>query len=92
MTLEGSLTLTNYRDKTVEVHVRRYVIGYCDEIGDGGEAKMQNLLELSPAVTAGAGVPSWWHMNGAVELSWVVPLDPGQPRELNYQWHYYYRP
>ncbi|MCG3131059.1 MAG: hypothetical protein FLDDKLPJ_01834 [Phycisphaerae bacterium] len=102
VSLEGTVTLTNYRAHAVEVHVRRYVIGHCDRVGQDGEAKMQNVLELAPAATSGAGVPTWWRwyswpwwwwrMNGAIELSWDVPLEPNQTRELNYAWHYYYRP
>jgi hypothetical protein len=96
--LAGTITLTNYRDKAVEVEVKRHVLGNVSEASDKGRIETLNVFEDS---SFGDGRPPWWgwyswpgwwyHFNAVSRVTWTVKLEPGQPLDLKYTWNYYWR-
>jgi hypothetical protein len=103
--LEGQLTLTNRKDKAVEVEVARYVLGNIGEADQGGKVEMVNVLEdpafLPSGLSGGEPYWQWWrgynwpywwyHFNGIGKATWKVKLDPGKGIDLKYTWNYYWR-
>lgn len=99
--LDGTITLTNYRDRTLRVEVVRHVLGNVASAEREGEVEMVNLFE-DPSFAEGPGpFPTWWgwfswpwwwhHFNSVGRITWTVDLQPGQPLELGYTWNYYWR-
>ena len=101
--LAGTLALTNYSDKTVEIEVKRYVLGNLIEAGQDGKIESINIFE-DPSFLASDGAqprpfwwgwyswPYWWyHFNAVGKVSWTVKLDSGQTVELDYSWNYFWR-
>ncbi len=99
--LKGTLTLTNRKDKAVELEVTRYVLGNVGEADNEGEVKMVNFLE-GPMFDLPDEVhwqwwryhdwPWWWsRFNGVGRIAWKVNLAPGESVDLNYTWHYFWR-
>jgi hypothetical protein len=103
--LEGLLTLTNRKDKAVEVEVARFVLGNIGEADQGGKVEMVNVLEdpafLPSGLSGGEPYWQWWrgynwpywwyHFNGIGKATWKVQLDPGKGIDLKYTWNYYWR-
>ncbi len=97
--LQGSVTLTNFKDTPVDVSVIRHVLGLADEASHDGKLRKQNVLELSPGAGS-RGLPEWWYwyswpwwwwnVNGVGRVDWDVHVEPGASVELTYSWHYYY--
>ena len=98
--LAGKITITNYRDKVVDLEVTRYVLGNVDECDKDGKTEMTNILE-DPAFMSGSDWPRWWQwhgwphwwyrFNGMGRVEWKVRLEPGKSIDLNYTWHYFWR-
>ncbi len=65
--LEGTLELTNFKDKTVSIEVHRYLFGSATEVSAKGKIKILNILE-DFSFLPGAASPSnrsysyplWW--------------------------------
>jgi len=100
--LSGTVTLTNYRKKAIDLEIVRHVLGNITEVGQDGKVEMVNVLEDSNVDPAGGGAPpfwwnwwgwpNWWsHFNGVGRVTWKQNLDPGKSLELKYAWHYYWR-
>ncbi|MCC7290580.1 MAG: hypothetical protein IT449_00800 [Phycisphaerales bacterium] len=97
--LQGSVTLTNFKDVPVDVSVIRHVLGIVDEASHEGKLRKQNVLELSPGAGS-SGLPQWWYwyswpwwwwnVNGVGRVDWEAHIEPGASVELTYLWHYYY--
>jgi len=94
--LAGTISLTNHREKAVEIEVRRHVLGNVDSVESEGKAEQVNVFEsdqnLQPSWWGWYGWPSWWrHFNGLGRMTWKVRLEPGKSVKLDYKWHYYWR-
>ena len=97
--LNGKLSLTNFKDREVEVEVTRNVLGKAVKADHEGEIIGVNSLEDDEYSTLGDN-PSWWgwyswpywwsHFNGVSRLKWNVKLAPGKSVDLSYQWNYYW--
>ena len=94
--LKGSIKLTNYRDKDIQLEVIRMTMGVADSVGEEGS------INRPAAWTAeGVGRPVWWswyswpgwwyHMNSQSRFRWDVTLKAGDSIELPYEWHYFWR-
>ena len=98
--LAGKITLTNYRDKTVEIEVTRHVLGNVTAADHGGVITSVNVFE-DGSYRAGSDHPRWWrwyswpnwwsHFNGVGRIAWTVTLEPGKSADLGYTWHYFWR-
>jgi len=98
--LAGTITLTNYKDKPVDIEVTRYVLGNADKVANDGVAEMVNVFEDS-AFAGGDWRPTWWgyyswpgwwsHFNGIGRFTWKLTLPSGKTAELGYTWDYYWR-
>ena len=98
--LAGKITLTNYRDKTVEIEVTRHVLGNVTAADHGGVITSVNVFE-DGSYSAGSDRPRWWrwyswpnwwsHFNGVGRIAWTVTLEPGKSADLGYTWHYFWR-
>ena len=98
--LAGKITLTNYRDKTVEIEVTRHVLGNVTAADHGGVITSVNVFE-DGSYRAGGDYPPWWrwynwpnwwsHFNGVGRITWKVTIEPGKSADLGYSWHYFWR-
>jgi hypothetical protein len=95
--LAGTITLTNTRDKPIDVEVVRHVFGHVDSAEQDGKAEQAHVGEEAWDLTARPewfrwySWPWWWHrVNGIGRIRWNVHLDPGQTIELKYAWHYFW--
>lgn len=96
--LEGSIALTNYGAKRIRLEVTRDVLGNVDKADNGGVIKMLTVIggdaqEQQPLTYYGYSWPDWWtRLNGIGRMTWKVDLDPGKTLDLDYTWHYFWRP
>jgi hypothetical protein len=98
--LDGSLKLTNFKNKQVEIEVVRHILGAADSASNDGQIDRLNLLEDGKYMASGS-VPYWWgyynwpnwwrQLNGIGRITWKLNLNPGQQVELSYKWHYFWR-
>jgi hypothetical protein len=101
--LSGSIGLANFGREPVEVVVTRRVLGAADSAGAGGQVQRLNTLEelAGPSWNGpNPGYPAWWawldwpywwtRVNGLGQVRWTVRLEPGQPVQLDYAWHYFW--
>ncbi len=96
--LEGSISLTNYRNKAVELEIVRYVLG---NASDAGKGRIEKVNVHEGAWQIGRGYPNWWrwyswpswwhHLNGMSRVQWKIKLEAGKSVELPYKWHYFWR-
>jgi hypothetical protein len=98
--LAGSIKLTNHRDKPVYLEVRRSILGNIDSASHDGLAEQLGRHE-GGWMTAGGqpfwwrwfNWPSWWyHFNGVGRITWKTDLQPKKTTELQYKYHYFWRP
>lgn len=94
--LTGTLALTNFSNKNIEIEVKREVLGKVKTADNGGITEMINVFEDTrdgyPSWWGWYSWPSWWHrMNGVGRITWKVPLKPKEKVDLNYTWSYFYR-
>jgi hypothetical protein len=98
--LAGSIHLTNHRDETIAVEVRRSVLGFVDSASHDGEINQLGRHE-SGWSTVGWSRPVWWHwynwpswwrhVNSVGQVSWTFDLKADESIELAYTWHYFWR-
>lgn len=99
--LEGKVRLTQHGKQPVTVEVIRHALGHIDGADHDGKVEMNNVFEGTDYLPAGdSSYPDWWssyswpwwwnHVNGVGRITWTLKLDPGQPVEVGYTWHYYW--
>ena len=97
--LAGTIKLTNYRDKTVDVEVTRNVLGNVTAADNGGAITKVNVLEDGTYMTAGDRSPWWRSYNWPPWWSHSTASDgsPGKSASrrgrawTSYSWHYFWR-
>ena len=90
--LSGSIKLTNYRKESVEVELKREVMGSARNVSNNGRIERLNTVAEYPVWWRYYSWPSWWNqMNSIGRITWNVTLSPGQSVDLNYTWQYYWR-
>ena len=94
--LAGTLTVTNYRAKPLDLEIVRHVLGNITEAERDGKIEMVNVFEDSSfAPAGGAGSqPYWWNwgswpywwsrLNGVGRITWKLTLEPGKTESLKY--------
>lgn len=98
--MTGKISLTNHRAQAAEVEVNRYILGTANTATPEAKIEKMNVFENGDFVGGGDypywwgwyGWPYWWHhINGIGRLTWKIKLEPKQPAELNYTWHYFWQ-
>jgi hypothetical protein len=97
--LTGTIKLTNYRDRPVDIEVTRHVLGNVTRADNGGVTAKVNVFEDGSFVAGSAprwwrwyNFPSWWaHFNGVGRITWKIRIEPGKSVDLGYAWHYFWR-
>ncbi len=97
--LTGTIKLTNYRDKPVDIEVTRHVLGNVTRADNGGVTAKVNVFEDGSYMPGGTprwwrwyNFPSWWpHFNGVGRITWKIRIEPGRSVDLGYAWHYFWR-
>jgi hypothetical protein len=95
--LNGSIAITNRRDQTVDIEVKRSVLGHAETAGQAGKAEMVNAYEEGGAVAQPPwwgwyGWPGWWGaVNGVGQFTWKTKVEAGKKITLTYKWHYFWR-
>jgi len=99
--LVGSIRLTNHKSEKLSVEVRRSILGNVDSANNDGVVEQLSRYEGGWSATPeGSPVwwrwfnwPSWWyHFNGIGRITWSIELKPKETVELEYNWHYFWRP
>ncbi len=95
----GTIELTNYSDKAVQIQVNRSVLGNLDQASDNGD--IRQLGHGYDGLVFDDGLPFWWnwcswpwwwyHFNSIGQANWTVRLEPAETIKLNYNWHYYWQ-
>jgi hypothetical protein len=98
--LAGKITITSHRTERAELEITRYVLGAADSAEAEGKLEKINAFENNEYFT-NANYPYWWswygwpywwnYFNGIGRITWNLTFDPGQSKELGYQWHYFWR-
>jgi hypothetical protein len=97
--LTGTISLTNHSAKTVDLEVRRSVLGNIDSASDDGEIEHLGRQEGGWMTTDGYPFwwgwynwPYWWYRFNAIgRVNWRLKLEPEQNIELEYKYHYFWR-
>jgi hypothetical protein len=94
--LNGTIAITNRRDKAVDIEVTRSILGHADAAGQTGKAEMVNAYEeggvTQPPWWGWYGWPGWWGaVNGTGKFTWKTKVDAGKKLTLTYKWHYFWR-
>ena len=93
--LTGTIHLTNHRDETISVEVRRSVLGFVDSASHDGEINQLGRHESGwarPFWWRWYSWPSWWrHVNSTGQVSWAFDLKGDESIDLGYEWHYFWR-
>jgi hypothetical protein len=97
--LTGTIHLTNRRTDTVDLEIRRSVLGHIDSATHKG--LIEHLGRHEGEGTTSDGLPFWWnwynwphwwyHFNAVGRVTWKYELEPGKSVELEYKWHYFWR-
>ncbi len=104
--LAGTLSLTNFTHKPVELEIKRQVLGKVTKTDHNGTAAMLNVAEEMnqldhpfwwgwynwPDWWGWYNWPDWWHhVNGVGSITWKLNLPPSESVDLGYNWQYYWR-
>ena len=97
--LTGTIHLTNRRTETVDLEIRRSVLGHIDSATHKG--LIEHLGRHEGEWMTSDGLPFWWHwynwphwwyhFNAVGRVTWKYELEPGKSVELEYKWHYFWR-
>lgn len=97
--LTGTISLTNHHNQTIDLEIRRSVLGNIDNADGGG--KITHLGRHEGEWMAADGCPFWWgwyswpywwyHFNAIGRVDWELRLEAGESIELEYKWHYFWR-
>ncbi|MHC4112364.1 MAG: hypothetical protein ACYSUY_14925 [Planctomycetota bacterium] len=97
--LTGTIHLTNRRTETVDLEIRRSVLGHIDSTTHKG--LIEHLGRHEGEWMTSDGSPFWWHwynwpqwwyhFNAVGRVTWKYELEPEKSVELQYKWHYFWR-
>jgi hypothetical protein len=96
--LTGKISLTNRGSDTIELEVKRSVLGTIDKADNDGN--ITHVGGLDEWVNTD-GFPSWWgwyswpywwyYFNPVGQINWDLKLKPNESINLEYKWHYFWR-
>lgn len=87
--MEGTLTITNYSEKAVDLEVTRQVVGELDSTTPEAEVSKRTVAGR-PVIIDGSGYPTS-ALNPLSQIVWKISLAPGKSVELKCRWQYYTR-
>ncbi len=88
--MEGTVTLTNYTDKAVDLEVTRLVQGEVQSTSPEAEvSKRSTVIQVMPG--GGRQVFQSDGLNPLSQIVWKLSLAPGKSVDLNCTWRYYAR-
>ena len=97
--LTGTISLTNRRAQSVDLEIRRSVLGNIDSATCDGI--IEHLGRQEGGWMTADGYPFWWNwynwpywwyrFNAIGRVSWQLKLEPEESIELEYQYHYFWR-
>jgi len=97
--LTGTIHLTNHRSDTVNLEIRRSILGHVDSASH--EGLIEHLGRHEGGWMDPNSLPFWWgwynwpywwyHFNAVGRVSWECELKPGKTIDLEYKWHYFWR-
>jgi len=97
VSMKGSLSIINFKDRDVRIVVTRSLLGSVTKASHDGSIRRGNTAE-GAHLDARAyhwyawGWPWWWlHLNPLTEVSWEHTLAKGKTLELTYDYHYYHQ-
>jgi hypothetical protein len=95
--LTGKISLTNRRTDTIELEIKRSVLGTIDKADNDG--KIIHVGGQDEWVNTD-GFPSWWswyswpywwyYFNPVGQVNWDLKLKPNESISLEYKWHYFW--
>jgi hypothetical protein len=98
--LAGKISISSHRTERAELEIIRYVLGAADTAEAEGKLEKINAFENNEYFT-NANYPYWWnwygwpywwnYFNGIGRITWNLTFEPGQSKDLGYQWHYFWR-
>jgi len=97
--MQGTITLTNFHSKPVEIEVRRTIAGELKSASDDGVIVQNDFYDHTegwpsrefPEWWWWHSWPSWWYrLNGPGYAEWRVNLKAGEEIALEYEWHYFW--
>ncbi len=91
----GTIKLTNYRNKDIELEVVRSVMGAADSAESDGTIRRPSAWDEEfigrPHWWSWYSWPHWWvNMNSFSRFEWNQTLKAGEGIELSYKWHYFW--
>ncbi len=97
--MTGTISLRNNLSNTIELEVRRNVLGTADSADNNGKITHKGGYEGEwidtdsfPFWWSWYNWPYWWyHFNSVGQINWDLKLTPGQSITLEYKWHYFWR-
>ena len=97
--MTGRISLKNNLSDTIELEVKRNVLGTMDSASNDGVIIQKGSYEGDwmdpdsfPFWWSWYNWPYWWyHFNAVSRVSWECEIEPGKSIELEYQWHYFWR-
>ncbi len=96
--LTGTVELSSFARKPIEIEVTRWVLGEMKSATEGGKVEMVNVqedgswAESRPPWWGWYSWPYWWaQLNGVGRATWTVKLEPGKSSTLGYEWQYYWQ-
>ncbi len=97
--LTGTITLTNHRAGSVDLEVRRSVLGNIDSADSDGKIEQLGRQEggwmttdVYPFWWGWYNWPYWWYrFNSVGRVSWELKLKSEESIELEYKYHYFWR-
>ena len=92
----GSITLRNGKPAPIQLEITRRALGLADSVGQDGKQRQLDLASAWPTesqpVWCWWSWPYWWFQyNGFAEFRWTVKLAPGEAKQLDASWHYFWR-
>ncbi|MBN1972296.1 MAG: hypothetical protein JW787_01555 [Sedimentisphaerales bacterium] len=96
--MTGTISLTNHRTDTIELEVRRSVLGNIDDANK--EGKITHIGRHEGEWMTTDSFPFWWnwyswpywwyHFNSVGQVNWDIKLKPDESISLEYKWHYFW--
>ena len=95
--VEGSFTVTSYRDAPLTLELTRQFAGEVDAASDAGAIRKVGVGDDDNALQK-PDLPFWWNygngwrgLNGLGEVKWTLEVPAKKSVELTYQYHYFWR-
>nr|MBC8288675.1 hypothetical protein [Planctomycetota bacterium] len=94
--MDGTIKLTNFKEKPIKVEVIRTTLGLVSEAGEDGKISRPGAFLVDqgsqPVWWGWYSWPGWWnHMNTRSRINWELTIEAGKEVKLPYKWRYFWR-